>query len=234
MTRSVNTKIKFGFKHFKIIASISRAPTSFRTGMDSFCQLVNRAWPENNCFVFSSRLIYSGELTRSIAGRREQRLAFLFDSEIILVKNNTHSGPKQPYFFKERIDLRSVFCTMPGPCKFLTQIWFQDIQCITQQNFSAIELQLLSKEELSLLKIDFHYRKETQRLKWYDLIQKEIANHKNSGPPDQIIHEFESNRPKSAIMVSQITIERSFQHYFSVNIALIVTGKPQYQQNVPQ
>ena len=71
----------------------------------------------NNHLLLSSRLIYSGELTRSIAGRREQRLAFLFDSEIILVKNNTHSGPKQPYFFKERIDLRSVACTMPGPCK---------------------------------------------------------------------------------------------------------------------
>ena len=181
-------------------------------------------------FLFSSRLIYSGELTRSIAGRREQRLAFLFDSEIILVKNNTHSGPKQPYFFKERIDLRSVFCTMPGPCKFLIQIRL----LIFQQKFLAIELQLLSKEELSLLKIDFHYRKETQRLKWYDLIQKEIANHKKSGPPDQIIHEFESNRPKSAIMVSKIIIENSVKHYLSVNIALIVTGKPQYQQNVPQ
>ena len=181
-------------------------------------------------FLFSSRLIYSGELTRSIAGRREQRLAFLFDSEIILVKNNTHSGPKQPYFFKERIDLRSVFCTMPGPCKFLIQIRF----LIFQQKFLAIELQLLSKEELSLLKIDFHYRKETQRLKWYDLIQKEIANHKKSGPPDQIIHEFESNRPKSAIMVCKIINENSVKHCFSVNIALIVTGKPQYQQNVPQ
>merc|ERR1719192_1724099 len=65
---------------------------------------------------------------------------------------------------------------------------------------NVIELELLTREDYSLLKIDFHFRKETQRLKWFEQIKNEIDKHKQKQKPDLLSHEYDSIRPKSAIL----------------------------------
>ena len=75
-------------------------------------------WRGADVLEHSSRLIYSGEMTRSYLGRRELRTGFLFDGQLVLVKSDGQR--KRQFYFRERIDIRYCEIELKIQCKFVT------------------------------------------------------------------------------------------------------------------
>ena len=66
--------------------------------------------------MFSTKLIHSSEVVRSIGGRRETRVGYIFDGQVLLVKPDNLR--KQQSFYRERIDLFYAQVQLRNHCKF--------------------------------------------------------------------------------------------------------------------
>ena len=148
-------------------------------------------------------------MIRSIGGRRETRTGYLFDGQLILVKPDNLR--KNQCFYRERIDLFYAVPTLRGHCKyniyslFLLEVTVYWRIVTVKENFNLnltldLELMLSDESGLELIRVNLSFKKESDKEKWFQLLETERSRTAQS-PNRKNHHDFERERPKSAVMV---------------------------------
>ena len=135
-------------------------------------------WRGPNILDHSNRLVHSGEVSRSLGARRENRMGFLFDGQLLLVKPDNLR--KNQCFYRERIDL---------------------LYCQPRLKSHAVELLVKDETGVELIRINLTFKKEEEKDKWFRLLNSEFERLSNHLNIRKNFHDFDRERPKSAVMV---------------------------------
>ena len=135
-------------------------------------------WRGPNILDHSNRLVHSGEVSRSLGARRENRMGFLFDGQLLLVKPDNLR--KNQCFYRERIDL---------------------LYCQPRLKSHAVELLVKDETGVELIRLNLTFKKEEEKDKWFRLLNSEFERLSNHLNIRKNFHDFDRERPKSAVMV---------------------------------
>ena len=147
--------------------------------------------------MFSTKLIHSSEVVRSIGGRRETRVGYIFDGQVLLVKPDNLR--KQQSFYRERIDLFYAQVQLRNHCKFCLFYFCLLLTLLVLD----VEVLLFDESDVELLRISLSFKKEREKQKWFQLLESECCRLTSSPAHASRTnhHDFERERPKSAVMV---------------------------------